>query len=229
MRYPLQASKKFRDLMSTSREDTPTPSRRKSDLTLPGTSSQDLGDTVYTLVFGVNLAKTSFEGLNNYSVAITRTDSIAVSHTLTSALEFRLQEDNNTIRIEGGPPDKFGITDETLDLDCMALDEGIVLAVMKGIAWLKGVIQDDWISTNRRKVPVALLDDGIAINQLMSSISTIIGDSLACHNQVIHNRNTLFTRETDYRNAIYAALKEKLDVFTVVAIHRGDAHYVETR
>lgn len=215
--------------MSTTRQDKPTPNRRKSDLTLLGTSSQDLDDRVYTLVFGVNLAKTSFEGLNNYSVAISRTDSDDQSLTLSSVLEFRLQEDKNTISIEGGPPYSFGITDKTLDLACTDLDEDIVLAVMKGIAWLKGDIKDDWISTNRRKVPVALLEDGIAINLLMSSISTIIGGSLACHNEVIRNRSTLFTSKADYISAMYESLKGKLDEFTVVAINRGVAHYIETR
>jgi len=58
----------------TNKDHTSKPSRRKSDLTLLGSSSQDLDDWVYTLEFGANLEKTSFEGLNNYSVANTRTD-----------------------------------------------------------------------------------------------------------------------------------------------------------
>ena len=58
----------------TNKDHTSKPSRRKSDLTLLSSSSQDLDDWVYTLEFGVNLEKTSFEGLNNYSVANTRTD-----------------------------------------------------------------------------------------------------------------------------------------------------------
>lgn len=52
--------------MNNSGKNKPTPARRKSDLTLLGTSSQDLGDKVYTLEFGVNLSQISFEGLNKF-------------------------------------------------------------------------------------------------------------------------------------------------------------------
>lgn len=213
----------------TNKDHTSKPSRRKSDLTLLGSSSQDLDDWVYTLEFGVNLEKTSFEGLNNYSVANTRTDKkTEESETLSSVLEFRLQEGNNTISIEGGPPYDFGITKKTLDLDCIELDEDIVLAVIKGIAWLKGEIKYDWISTNRRRIPFALLADRIAINLLMSSISTIIGGSMSCHNKVIRSQSSLFTSKEDYTRAMYEALKANLEEFTVIAINRGVQHYINT-
>lgn len=205
------------------------PARRKSDLTLLGTSSQDLEDKVYTLEFGVNLSRISFEGLNNYSVAITCWDkNTDVTESLSSVLEFRLQEGNNKISIEGGPPFPFWITRKTLDLSCTELDDGIVEAVTKGIAWLKGEIKDDWVSKNRRKVPANLLNDRIAVNLLMSSISTIIGGSMDCHERVIKSQSRLFTSKADYINAMYDTLKEELDDFTVVAINRGVQHYITT-
>jgi len=207
----------------------PTPTRRKSDLTLLGTSSQDLGDKVYTLEFGVNLSQISLEGLNNFSVSVCCWDKQSdVTESLTSVLEFKLQEGNNKISIEGGPTYPFWITKKTLDLACTDLDEGIVDAVKKGISWLKGEITDDFLKTNRRKVPVNLLNDRIAINLLMSSISTIIGGSMDCHNRLIKSRSRLFTNKADYINAMYDMLKEELDDFTVVAINRGVKYYMAT-
>lgn len=205
------------------------PTRRKSDLTLLGISSQELEDRVYTLEFGVNLAQISFEGLNNYSVSISRTDKkTGTTESLTSVLEFRLSEGNNKISIEGGPPYPFPVTRKTLDLSCTELDKGIVEVVDKGIAWLKGEIKDDWISKNRRKVPSGILNDAIAVNLLMSSISTIIAGSMDCHNRVIREKQQLFTRKEDYINAMYETLKNELDDFTVIAINRGVEHYIAT-
>ena len=216
--------------MNTTDKNTSRPSRRKSDLTLLGTSSQELDDWVYTLEFGVNLSQISFEGLNNYSVSVSRTDKNSrITETLTSVLEFRLSEGNNKISIEGGPPYPFPITRKTLDLECTDLDAGIVKAVTQGIAWLKGEINDDWVSENRRRVPEGLLNDGLAITLLMSSISTIMGGSMECHNKVIKDKRPLFTSKADYINAMYDTLKNRLDDFTVVAINRGVEHYITTK
>jgi len=108
------------------------------------------------------------------------------------------------------------------------MDEGIVDAVQKGISWLKGEITDDFLKTNRRKVPVNLFNDRIALNLLMSSISTIIGGSMDCHNRLIKSRSQLLTNKADYINAMYDMLKQKLDDFTIVAINRGVQHYIST-
>lgn len=105
------------------------------------------------------------------------------------------------------------------------MDEGIVDAVQKGISWLKGEITDDFLKTNRRKVPVNLVNDRIALNLLMSSI---IGGSMDCHNRLIKSRSQLFTNKADYINAMYDMLKQKLDDFTIVAINRGVQHYIST-
>ncbi len=215
--------------MDNSGKNKPLPARRKSDLTLLGTSSQDLGDKVYTLEFGVNLSQISFEGLNNFSVSVYCWDKQSdVAESLTSVLEFKLQEGKNKISIEGGPTYPFWITKKTLDLACTDMDEGIVDAVQKGISWLKGEITDDFLKTNRRKVPVNLVNDRIALNLLMSSISTIIGGSMDCHNRLIKSRSQLFTNKADYINAMYDMLKQKLDDFTIVAINRGVQHYIST-
>lgn len=211
-------------------DNKPTkPARRKSDLTLLGSSSQDLEEWNYTLEFGVNLSQISFEGLNNYYVSVARTDKKNnVTETLTSVLEFRLSDDNNKISIEGGPPFPFIITSKTIDLACTDLDEDIVNAVNNGIAWLKGDIDYDWINENRRKIPTALLNDAIAINLLMSSISTIIGGSMSCHNKIIKEKQPLFTSKADYINAMYDMLRNELENFTVIAINRGVQHYIES-
>jgi hypothetical protein len=121
--------------MDNSGKNKPIPARRKSDLTLLGTSSQDLGDKVYTLEFGVNLSQISLEGLNNFSVSVYCWDKQSdVAESLTSVLEFKLQEGKNKISIEGGPTYPSWITKKTLDLACTDMDEGIVDAVQKGIS-----------------------------------------------------------------------------------------------
>jgi len=177
--------------MSTTKIHSDTPSRRKSDQTLLGKSSQDLDNRVYTLEFGVNLSQIGFEGLNNYVVGISCLDkSTGKSETLTSALEINHQFASNTLNIEGGPPFGFSVSKNTMDLECTDIDESIVKAVNKGIAWLRGEITDSWIKKNRRRVPAGLLEDRIAVCLLISSISTIIGGSMECHHKVIRESST---------------------------------------
>ena len=208
---------------------TDDPHRRRSDLTLLGSSSQDLEDKIYTLEFGVNLGHITFEGLNTYSVTVTCFDKASDStQSLTSVLEIHRQDQINAISIEGGPPYAFKVSDKTLDLSSDDLDQSIIYVVEQGISWLKGEIQDNWVTENRRKVPKELLNDRIAINLLMSSVSTIIGASLDCHRQVVKEKQHLFTSKQDYVDAMYEKLKEELDEFTVVAINRGVQHYVSS-
>jgi len=177
--------------MSTTKIHSDTPSRRKSDQTLLGKSSQDLDNRVYTLEFGVNLSQIGFEGLNNYVVGISCLDkSTGKSETLTSALEINHQFASNTLNIEGGPPFGFSVSKNTMDLECTDIDESIVKAVNKGIAWLRGEITDSWIKKNRRRVPAGLLEDRIAVCLLINSISTIIDSSMECHHKVIRESST---------------------------------------
>lgn len=205
------------------------PARRKSDLTLLGTSSQDLDDRVYTIEFGVNLAQITFEGLNNYSVSIECRDKTTdTTERLSSVLEIRLREKNNSISIEGGPPCTFAVFHNTLNLTNPELDESIVGAVNNGIAWLTGDFGKDWVKENRRRVPDEILKDGIAINLLMSSISTLIAGSLACHDSVIKGNQGPFSNREDYVNAMYDQLRGRLDELTVTAINRGIQRYVAT-
>lgn len=213
--------------MSSSETTTEHPKRRKSDLTLFGTSSQDLDNRNYTLKFGVNLSQITFEGLNNYSVAITRRDNATgKQETLSAVLEINHRFANNTISIEGGPPFGFSVDESTMDLECTEIDQNIVDTVNKGISWLKGEIKDSWIKSNRRHVPSELFGDAIAVSLLMSSISTIIGGSMECHNKVIREKQHLFTCKHDYVDAMFDSLRMELDDFTRVAINRGVQHYI---
>jgi len=95
------------------------------------------------------------------------------------------------------------------------------------LAWLKGDGQEKTIK-NRREIPRALLDDRMAMNLLMSSISTIIAGSMDCHKKVIHEEQHLFIQKHDYSNAMYKALCADLDELTVLAINRGVQHYVNS-
>jgi len=142
--------------MSTTKIHSDTPSRRKSDQTLLGKSSQDLDNRVYTLEFGVNLSQIGFEGLNNYVVGISCLDkSTGKSETLTSALEINHQFASNTLNIEGGPPFGFSVSKNTMDLECTDIDESIVKAVNKGIAWLRGKL----LTAGSRRIVVGFLLD----------------------------------------------------------------------
>ena len=120
----------------------------------------------------------------------------------------------------------FSVSEDTLDLSDLKLDEGIVEAVTNGIAWLKDGRTTERVE-NRRQVPRELLEDRIAMNLLMSSISTIIAGSMECHQKVIKEKQRLFTHKNDYINAMYECLQRNLDDLTVVAINRGVQYYVD--
>jgi hypothetical protein len=203
------------------------PTRRKSDVTLLGKSSHDLDHKVYTLEFGVNLSELTLEGLNNYSVSISRTDKEkGDTESLATALEVSLKNSAHTIQVEGGPPSSFTVTDKTIDLTIIELDSSIIDAVKKGLEWVKGEGDNEWIYENRRRVPVDLLNDPIAVNLLMSSISTIIGGSVDCHRRIMLEKKAMFSSRQDYIDAMYDGLRVEIDEFTVVAINRGVQNYV---
>lgn len=204
-----------------------TPHRRRSDLTLLGSSSQELEHKVYTLTFGVDLADITFEGLHNYAVTVSRRDNNNGSEeSLTSVLKIGLQSKTYNVSVDGGPAYDFTITDKTLDLDSFELDTGIVDAVNRGIAWIRGEIRDERMQANRRRVPSILLDDPIAVSLLMSSISTLVGGATRCHRQVIAAQKNTFTSKEDYINRMYDGLKDDMDTFTEVAIYRCVNYYM---
>lgn len=211
--------------MNESDNDKRTPDkrgRRKSDMTLLGTSSQDMEDKVYTLEFGVNLSQISFEGLNNYSVTVSCHDKKTdTTESFNSSLEIRLREESNILSIEGGPPCAFEVGPDTLDLTHLEIDKGVIRAVNKGLGWLRGDSDTEWLVKNRRQVPEALLGDPIAINLLMSSISTVIGEAMACHRTVMQSNNQPFSSRSDYVNAMFDCLKGSIEELTEIAIHRA--------
>lgn len=211
--------------MNTDNSDKPA--RRKSDLPLLGKTSQDFENRVYTLDFKVNLTQITFEGLSNYAVTISCFDKdTQQTESISSVLDISLKQDNNSLIIEGGPTVFFSVSEDTLDLSDLKLDEGIVEAVTNGIAWLKDGRTTERVE-NRRQVPRELLEDRIAMNLLMSSISTIIAGSMECHQKVIKEKQRLFTHKNDYINAMYECLQRNLDDLTVVAINRGVQYYVD--
>jgi hypothetical protein len=214
--------------MTNSDKSTEKPARRKSDVTLLGTSSQDLGDKVYTLKFGVNLSELTLEGLNNYSLGVACLDKQSkTTESLVTALVLSLRGDRHTMHIEGGPPIVFTTTEQTLDLTFVELEQSIIDAVNKGMEWLKGALDDDdWVQDNRRHIPLDLITDKIAINLLMSSISTLIAGSVACHKRIMHEKQSMFSSRNDYIGAMYEGLRDELDEFTEVAINRGVQNYV---
>ena len=132
-----------------------------------------------------------------------------------------------TSALRGGPTEVFSVGTDTLDLSNMELDENIAEAVNSGLAWLKGEGQEKMIK-NRRQIPTALLHDRMAMNLLMSSISTIIAGSMECHKRVINEKRHLFTQKNDYSDAMFDALRDELEELTVVAINRGVQHYVNS-
>jgi len=204
------------------------PSRRKSDLPLLGNTSQDFENKTYTLEFKVNLTQITFEGLNNYAVTIFCFDKdTQKTQKISSVLDIRLREKNNKLSIEGGPVVFFSVGNNTLDLSNIELDENIVKAVNTGLAWLKGEGKEQTIK-NRREIPRALVDDRMAMNLLMSSISTIIAGSMDCHKKVIHEEQHLFIHKHDYSNAMHNALRNNLDELTTLAINRGVQYYVNS-
>ncbi|MDC1528661.1 hypothetical protein N8600_06370 [Gammaproteobacteria bacterium] len=208
-------------------DDTDKPARRKSDLPLLGKTSQDFENRVYTLDFKVNLTQITFEGLSNYAVTISCFDKdTQQTESISSVLDISLKQDNNSLIIEGGPTVFFSVNEDTLDLSDLKLDEGIVEAVTNGIAWLKDGRTTERVE-NRRQVPRELLEDRIAMNLLMSSISTIIAGSMECHQKVIKEKQRLFTHKNDYIDAMYECLQRNLDDLTVVAINRGVQYYVD--
>lgn len=214
--------------MDKDEPQTDRPSRRKSDLPLLGNTSQEFENKVYTLEFKVNLAQITFEGLNNYAVTVACFDKdTGTTESISSVLDMRLRENQNDLTIEGGPPVFFTVGSDTMDLSNMALDQSIVDAVNSGLSWLRGESSERMIK-NRRSVPRALLEDRMAMNLLMSSISTIIAGSMDCHKRVINEKRHLFTQKDDYINAMYDALRADLDELAVVAINRGVQHYVNT-
>lgn len=216
--------------MSGSDNTSDKPARRKSDATLLGKSSQDLGDRVYTLEFGVNLSQISLEGLTHYSVSISRTNKDTnIEEKLSSSLEVSLSKNKHIVQVEGGPPVTFTVTQKTLDLSIIELDESIIEAVNDGLSWLQGNSAEQWVQENRRKIPIELLTEGIAVNLLMSSISTIIGGSVACHKKVMQGRQAMFQSKSDYVEAMFENLRNKLDEFTEVAINRGVQYYVANK
>ncbi len=208
-------------------DNTDKPARRKSDLPLLGKTSQDFENRVYTLDFKVNLSQITFEGLSNYAVTLSCYDKDSKkTESISSVLDISLKQDNNSLIIEGGPTVFFSVSEDTLDLSDLKLDEGIVEAVTSGIAWLKDGKTTEKVE-NRRQVPNELLEDRIAMNLLMSSISTIIAGSMECHQKVIKEKQRLFTHKNDYINAMYECLHKNLDDLTVVAINRGVQYYVD--
>lgn len=213
--------------MANTDDKTDKLARRKSDSTLLGTSSQELEDKTYALEFGVNLSQISIVGLTHYSVAISCSYKNNNTHEkLSSSLEVSLNNNNHVIQIEGGPPIAFNVTDKTLDLSITELDESIIDAVNTGLSWLKGNSEEQWVKENRRKIPMDLISDGIAVNLLMSSISTIISGSVSCHKKVMQEQQAMFQSKSDYVDAMFESLRGKLDEFTEVAIHRGVQNYV---
>ena len=201
--------------------------RSKSDLPLLGKTSQDFENRVYTLDFKVNLTQITFEALSNYAVTISCFDKdTQQTESISSVLDISLKQDNNSLIIEGGPTVFFSVSEDTLDLSDLKLDEGIVEAVTNGIAWLKDGRTTERVE-NRRQVPRELLEDRIAMNLLMSSISTIIAGSMECHQKVIKEKQRLFTHKNDYIDAMYECLQRNLDDLTVVAINRGVQYYVD--
>ena len=211
--------------MNTDNPDKPA--RRKSDLPLLGKTSQDFENRVYTLDFKVNLTQITFEALSNYAVTISCFDKdTQQTESISSVLDISPKQDNNSLIIEGGPTVFFSMSEDTLDLSDLKLDEGIVEAVTNGIAWLKDGRTTERVE-NRRQVPRELLEDRIAMNLLMSSISTIIAGSMECHQKVIKEKQRLFTHKNDYIDAMYECLQRNLDDLTVVAINRGVQYYVD--
>tara|TARA_B110000305_G_scaffold4890_1_gene4775 strand:- start:213 stop:860 length:648 start_codon:yes stop_codon:yes gene_type:complete len=214
--------------MNKDKQQTTRPSRRKSDLPSLGNTSQEFENKIYTLEFKVNLVQITFEGLNNYAVTISCFDKdTEETESISSVLDIHLSEKNNNISIEGGPTEVFSVGTDTLDLSNMELDENIAEAVNSGLAWLKGEGQEKMIK-NRRQIPTALLHDRMAMNLLMSSISTIIAGSMECHKRVINEKRHLFTQKNDYSDAMFDALRDELEELTVVAINRGVQHYVNS-
>jgi hypothetical protein len=203
-------------------------SRRKSDLSILGNTTQDFGNQVYKLEFKVNLTQITFEGLNNYAVTVSCFDkNTQKTESISSVLDIRLREKNNDLSIEGSPPVFFSVGSNTLDLSNMELDKNIVKAVNSGLAWLKGEGKKQTIK-NRREIPRALVNDRMAMNLLMSSISTIIAGSMNCHKKVLKEKPYLFIQKDDYSNAMHIALKNNLDELTTLAINRGVQHYVNS-
>ena len=138
--------------------------RSKSDLPLLGKTSQDFENRVYTLDFKVNLTQITFEALSNYAVTISCFDKdTQQTESISSVLDISLKQDNNSLIIEGGPTVFFSVSEDTLDLSDLKLDEGIVEAVTNGIAWLKDGRTTERVE-NRRQVPRELLEDRIATN-----------------------------------------------------------------
>ncbi len=214
--------------MNKDKQQTTRPSRRKSDLPSLGNTSQEFENKIYTLEFKVNLVQITFEGLNNYAVTISCFDKdTEETESISSVLDIHLSEKNNNISIEGGPTEVFSVGTDTLDLSNMELDENIAEAVNSGLVWLKGEGQEKMIK-NRRQIPTALLHDRMAMNLLMSSISTIIAGSMECHKRVINEKRHLFTQKNDYSDAMFDALRDELEELTVVAINRGVQHYVNS-
>jgi hypothetical protein len=148
--------------MNTDNPDKPA--RRKSDLPLLGKTSQDFENRVYTLDFKVNLTQITFEALSNYAVTISCFDKdTQQTESISSVLDISPKQDNNSLIIEGGPTVFFSVSEDTLDLSDLKLDEGIVEAVTNGIAWLKDGRTTERVE-NRRQVPRELLEDRIATN-----------------------------------------------------------------
>lgn len=196
--------------------------RRKSDATLLGMSSHELNDKIYSLEFGVNLSLLTLEGLTHYSVAISCFDKNSQQEQkLSSSLEVSLTTSDHKVQIEGGPPIRFSVSEKTHDLEELSLEDSIVNTVNQGVSWLKGEPDSEWVKENRRQVPEALLNDAIAVNLLMSSISTIIAGSVFCHRKVISNQKQMFESRDHYIKAMVFELRAKLDDFTHLAIHRG--------
>jgi len=213
--------------MDRSNNTSGKPQRRNSDLTLLGSSSQEMEDRVYTLTFGVDLADTSFEGLHNYAVSISRLDTdTGMEEALASVLRIGLQSKTYSVSVEGGPFYDFDITKKTVDLTSHELDQGVIDAVHNGIAWVKGEVPNEQGLRNRRHVPIILLDDPIAVSLLMSSISTLIGGATKGHHQVINEKGVAFDSREDYINHMYDVLKGNLDTFTEVAIYRCVNYYM---
>ena len=195
---------------------------------LLGNTSQEFENKIYTLEFKVNLEQISFEGLTNYAVTVSCFDKdTGITERISSVLDMHLHENKNDLTIEGGPPVFFTVGSETMDLSSMELDQSIVDAVNSGLSWLKGESSEKLIK-NRRSVPRTLLEDRMAMNLLMSSISTIIAGSIDCHKRVIKEKRHLFTEKNDYIDAMYEALRADLDELTVVAVNRGVKHFVNT-
>lgn len=203
---------------------------RSTDLTLLGQSSQDMGDKVYTLAFGVDLTDASFDGLHNYAVAITCLNrKTGKAETLNAALEIHLGEGVYRLGMEGSPPRLFSIRNDTLDLNNSDLDPGIIDVVNQGISWLVPAPGIPKRQPNRRHIPSGLLHDTMAINLLMSSVSTLIAGAQDCQTRVISQKSHLFTSRDDFIGSMFDCLKEQMDHFTCVAINRCVNHTMATR